>query len=431
MNRRQELAKTILNLMCITLLLCFGCSNIDSVVRDDGQIKDDTQTDPEDGTDHTPIVVDADFTDGNTEFGISLFKEIYKTDSNKNIFISPYSVSVALAMTLNGADGDTEQAMVDTLQLQGLSSDTINATFSQMQETLQTSDPKVTLSIANSLWGNDDITFDQNFLQRNTQFFNAEISILDFLDPSTLTTINQWVNDNTNEKIPNILDSIDSNAVLYLINAIYFKGTWQTEFDPENTRDGAFHLSNGSQKQVPMMFRSGGSYSHYFSDSVQAISLPYGEGQYSMYIFVPTNNSDLNGFLGTLTPENWENWMTEFSERKMDLRMPKFKVEYGAIELKDTLTTLGMGVAFDAGRADFSRMADLDDLGSNLYIDTVLHKTFVEVNEEGTEAAAATVVGIVKTSLPPQFVVDRPFFYAIRDNATGTVLFMGTIVDPS
>ncbi len=428
MNSKQELARTVLSLMCISLFLCFGCSNIDSVVKDDGQIKDDTQIDPEDDT---PIVVDADLVLGNTEFGINLFKEIYKTDNDMNIFISPYSVSVALAMTLNGAAGDTEQAMTDSLQLQGLSSETINAAFLQMQEALQTSDPKVTLSIANSLWGNDGITFESDFLQRNEKFFNAEVSILDFLDPSTLITINQWVNDNTNSKIPTILDSIERNAVLYLINAIYFKGTWQTEFKPENTRDGTFNLADGSQKQVPMMFRSGGKYSHYHSDTVQAISLPYGEGQFSMYIFVPTNQSDLDAFLATLTPENWENWMTEFNERQMDLRMPKFKVKYGAKELKDVLITLGMGVAFDAGRADFSRMADLEDLGSNLYIDTVLHKTFVEVNEEGTEAAAATVVGIVKTSAPPQFNVDRPFFYAIRDNETGTVLFMGTVIDPS
>lgn len=428
MNNKQTVVLATITIMCISLLVCFGCTNIDNIVTDDGQITDDSQADTEDDT---PIVVNADLASGNTEFGFNLFQEIYKTDNDMNIFISPYSVSVALAMTLNGAAADTEQEMADTLQLQGLSSETINGSFSQLQEALQTSDPKVTLSIANSLWANEGYTFKSDFLQRNENHFNAEVSILDFLDASTLTTINQWVNDNTNSKIPTILDSIDRSAVLYLINAIYFKGTWQTEFKPENTRDGTFNLADGSQKRVPMMFRSGGSYSHYQSDTVQAISLPYGDGQFSMYIFVPTNKSDLNAFLDTLTPENWENWMTEFSKREMDLRMPKFKVEYGAKELKDVLTTLGMGVAFDSGRADFSRMADLDDLGSNLYIDTVLHKTFVEVNEEGTEAAAATVVGIVKTSLPPQFNVDRPFFYAIRDNETGTVLFMGTVIDPS
>lgn len=373
--------------------------------------------------------IDPDVVKANTQFGFNLFNEIRKTEQDQNIFISPFSVSVALTMTLNGAAGETEQAMIGTLQLQDITTDSINSSYAQLQQALQTSDPKVTLTIANSLWGDEGISFNPNFLQRNTQFFNAEISVLDFLAPSTLMTINQWVNDRTNGKIPKILDEINANAVLFLINAIYFKGSWQTEFDPANTRDGTFHLANGSTKQVPMMFRSG-RYSHYYGDAFQAVNLPYGDGRISMYIFLPARDSNLNTFLGTLNPENWENWMSQFREQEISLRMPKFKLEYGTKELNDALTTLGMGIAFDANRADFSRMASLEDLGQNLYIDKVSHKTFIEVNEEGTEAAAVTVVGIVKTSLPPQFTVDRPFFFAIRDNETGTVLFMGTVVAP-
>lgn len=373
--------------------------------------------------------IDPDVVTANTKFGFNLFNEIRKTDQDKNIFISPFSVSVALAMTLNGAADETEQAMINTLQLQDISTDSINPSYSQLQQTLQTSDPKVTLTIANSLWGNEGFSFKSDFLQRNTQFFNAEISILDFLDPSSLTIINQWVNDRTNSKIPEILDEIDSNAVLFLINAIYFKGAWQTEFDPANTRDGTFHLATGSTKQVPMMFRSG-RYSHYYGDAFQAVNLPYGDGRISMYIFLPARDSNLTTFLETLNSENWENWMAQFREQEISLRMPKFKLEYGTKELNDALIALGMGIAFDANRANFSRMASLEDLGQNLYIDKVSHKTFIEVNEEGTEAAAVTVVGIVRTSLPPEFTADRPFFFAIRDNDTGTVLFMGTVVDP-
>lgn len=376
-----------------------------------------------------PGPIDPDVVKANTQFGFNLFNEIRKTEQDQNIFISPFSVSVALAMTLNGAADETEQAMIGTLQLQSITADSINSSYAQLQQALQTSDPKVTLTIANSLWGNEGISFNPNFLQRNTQFFNAEISILDFLAPSTLITINQWVNDKTNSKIPKILDEINANAVLFLINAIYFKGSWQTEFDPANTRDGTFHLANGSTKQVPMMFRSG-RYSHYYGDDFQAVNLPYGDGRMSMYIFLPARDSNLNTFLGTLNPENWENWISQFREQEISLRVPKFKLEYGTKELNDALITLGMGVAFDANRANFSRMASLEDLGQNLYIDKVSHKTFIEVNEEGTEAAAVTVVGIVKTSLPPEFTADRPFFFAIRDNETGTVLFMGTVVDP-
>ena len=376
-----------------------------------------------------PGTINPNVVAANTKFGFNLFNEIRKTDQDKNVFISPFSVSVALAMTLNGASGETEQAMIDTLQLQSIGADSINPSYAQLQRTLQTSDPKVALTIANSLWGNEGFSFKSDFLQRNTQFFNAEISILNFLDPNSLTTINQWVNDNTNGKIPKILDEIESNAVLFLINAIYFKGAWQTEFDPSNTLDGTFHLANSSTKQVPMMYRSG-SYSHYRGDAFQAVNLPYGDGRISMYIFLPTRDSNLNTFLETLNPENWENWMSQFREQELSLRIPKFKLEYGTKELNDALTALGMGIAFDQSRADFGRMVSLEDLGANLYIDKVSHKTFIEVNEEGTEAAAVTIVGVVKTSLPPEFTADRPFFFAIRDNETKTVLFMGTVVDP-
>ncbi len=417
MNSKQIFGKIALTLMTLVFLLFIGC--FESILDILNQKGDESIVTPIDSS--VPIA--------NTEFGFNLFNTIWETEQDKNIFISPFSVSVALTMTLNGAAGETEQAMIDTLQLQGIDTDSINSSYAQLQQALQTSAPKVTLTIANSLWGNKGVSFNPNFLQRNTQFFNAEISILDFLNPNSLTTINQWVNDRTNGKIPKILDEIESNAVLFLINAIYFKGSWQTEFDPSNTRDGTFHLANGSKKQVPMMFRSG-RYSHYREDAFQAVNLPYGDGRISMYIFLPARNSDLNTFLETLTPEKWENWMSQFREQQLALRIPKFKLEYGTKELNDALTALGMGIAFEQNRADFSRMASLEDLGANLYIDKVSHKTFIEVNEEGTEAAAVTIVGIVKTSLPPEFTADRPFFFAIRDNETGTVLFMGTVVDP-
>ena len=416
MNSKQTFGKTSLCLITLALLMFTGC--FESVV--------DTLNQEDD-----PIVapIDPGVPMANTEFGFNLFNAIWETEQNQNIFISPFSVSTALTMTLNGAAGDTEQAMIGTLQLQDVASDSINSSYAQLQQALQTSDPKVTLTIANSLWGRQDIQFETDFLQRNTQFFNAEISILDFSDPNSLTTINQWVNDNTNSKIPKILDEIEANAVLFLINAIYFKGSWQTEFDPSKTHDGPFHLVNGSTKQVPMMFRSG-SYSHYRGDGVQAVNLPYGDGRISMYIFLPDRNSDLNTFLASLNPTNWENWMSQFREQELMLMIPKFKLEYGTKELNDALIALGMGIAFDQKQANFSRMVSPETLSGNLYIDKVSHKTFIEVNEEGTEAAAVTVVGVVKTSLPPEFVADRPFFFAIRDNTTGTVLFMGTVLEP-
>ena len=418
MDRKQIIAKTFLGSLCLALLLFAGCDELPS------NMFDKKETEPEIGP------VDSSVITANTQFGFSLFNEIRTTEQNQNIFISPFSVSVALAMTLNGASGETEQAMVNTLQLQGLDSEAINAGYAGLRQVLLTSDPKVILTIANSLWARQDVPFKQDFLQRNTQFFGAEVSTLDFTDPNTLNTINQWVNTNTNGKISKILDEINPAAVLFLINAIYFKGSWQTEFDPLHTRDGAFHLATGGEKQVAMMARTG-DYRYYqnYEENFHAISLPYGDGRISMYIFLPRRESNLNTLLDNLNAENWENWMSQFREQEVLLVMPKFKLEYEKT-LNSPLESLGMGIAFAPGLADFSRMATLEILGKNLYIGEVLHKAVVEVNEEGTEAAAVTSVGIRATSAPPAFIVDQPFFFAIRDNDTKTVLFMGIVADP-
>lgn len=415
MGRKQIIANTFLGLICLVLMMFTGCNELRS-------LNDKMQGDPE---------VDPRVVSANTKFGVNLFNEIRKTEQDKNIFISPFSVSIALAMTLNGAAGETEQAMANTLQLQGLSSESINGGYAGLHQTLLTSDPKVTLTIANSLWARQGVPFKQDFLQRNAESFYAEISTLNFNDPEAPETINEWVNTNTNGKIQKIIDGpIDSATVLFLINAIYFKGTWQTEFDPSKTRDSTFHLATGGEKQVPMMSRIG-DYLYYENreENFQAIGLPYRDARMSMYIFLPGRESDLTVFLQNLNAENWENWISQFGMQEVSLKVPKFKLEYGK-GLNDTLKALGMSIAFVEDQADFSRMSPL---GKKLFIKDVLHKTFVEVNEEGTEAAAVTKVEIGVTSLPPpppEFVADRPFFFAIRDNETKTVLFMGVVVEP-
>ncbi len=403
--------------MCaIMLMICTGCER-------DTNIQD---TKPPLAGSIEPGVVEA-----NTEFGFNLFNEILNTEQDKNIFISPFSVSLALAMTLNGAAETTEQAMTDTLQLQGNDSETINTSYALLLQALKTSDPKVTLEIANSLWADQHFTFNQDFLQRNTDYFGAEVSTLDFADPNSVDTINQWVDTNTNGKIEKILEQIDEREILFLINAIYFKGAWQTEFDPADTRDNTFHLADGSQKQVPMMARDG-EYPFYYASDFTAISLPYGNGRVSMYIFLPSQNASLDQFLENLNAENWQNWISQFHERDILLQIPKYKFEY-KVNLNKVLSALGMGIAFDPETANFKRMLPPDGAIPvvNLSISRVDHKTYVEVNEEGTEAAAVTNVGIVATSAPPEFIVNRPFFFAIHDNETKTVLFMGTVVDPT
>ena len=418
MDRKHTFTRTFLGLLCPVLLLFAGCADFRPDMFEKKEVEFEIGP------------VDGHIVSANTQFGFNLLDEIRKTEQDENIFISPFSVSIALAMALNGASGETEQAMIQTLQLQELSSESINVGYAGLRQTLLLSDPKVTLTIANSLWARQGIPFKQDFLQRNTQFFGAEISTLDFVDPSALKTINQWVNTNTNGKIPKILDEINPDAVLFLINAIYFKGSWGEEFDSSQTRDGIFHLATGGEKQVPMMRRTG-DYSYYenYEEKFQAIRLPYDDERISMYIFLPYRESNLNLLLDNLNAESWENWMSQFREQEVSLVMPKFKLEYEKM-LNTPLESLGMGIAFASGLADFSRMADLEVLGKNLYIGEVLHKAVIEVNEEGTEAAAVTSIGIRATSVPPAFIADRPFFFAIRDNETKTVLFMGIVVDP-
>ena len=374
--------------------------------------------------------VDSDLVTANTTFGFKLFDEIRKTEHDKNIFISPLSVSVALAMTLNGAAGETEQSMITALQLQGLGSKLINEGYAQLHQTLQAPDPEGALIIANSLWANQGVPFKQDFLQQNAHFFGAEISTLDFNDPSALQIINQWVNTNTNGKIPKILDEIKSETVLFLINTIYFKAAWEYRFDPWRTGYGIFHLITGEKKRVPMMTMDAwkSSYPYYRGDTFQAISLPYRDRTMSMYIFLPDRESNLNTFLESLNAERWEGWMSQFSQQNVQLVLPKFRFEY-RVQLNNVLKAAGMGITF-SDKADFSRMAPPSP--ERLFLDEVIHSTVIDVHEGGTEAAAATggtAVGAGQVEYVT-FIADRPFFFAIRDKKTKTVLFMGVFMEP-
>ncbi|MBD2742138.1 serpin family protein [Coleofasciculus sp. FACHB-1120] len=371
--------------------------------------------------------VDSRLVAANTKFGFKLFKEILKEDSGKNIFVSPSSVAIALSMTYNGASGDTQQAMTKTLELQGLSLQEVNQANDALKTLLENPDPQVQLTIANSLWAKKGVSFNPEFLQKNRQFYQAKIAGLDFTNPSAPSDINNWVKQNTGGKIKSIINEIPSDQVLFLINALYFKGTWTKKFDQKQTTTEPFYLADGTQKQHPMMSQRD-KYKYYENDQFQAVSLPYGKGKLSLYIFLPKENFKLTNFYQQLNTENWEQWMTQFKKKPGFIQMPRFKMDYD-IELNDALTALGMEVAFDS-KANFTQMSSIP-----LQLNQVKHKTFVEVNEAGTEAAAVTAVGVVTTSAPMaeepfEMIVNRPFFACIRDNQTGTVLFMGSIVEP-
>jgi serine protease inhibitor len=366
----------------------------------------------------------------NVKFGFKLYSELTKQSAEKNIFVSPSSVALCLTMAYNGASGETRQAMGRALETQALSLDELDRAYAELRAALDSPDAKVRLAIANSLWARRGLQFKPDFIQRNKDYFGAEVTALDFDDPAAASAINRWVSAKTNGKIDKIVDQIDPSSVLFLINAIYFKGAWARSFDPAKTREDNFTLLRGT-KRVPMMSQSG-NYRYLETNDFQAVSLPYGGGRVSFYVFLPTPSSSLAAFEKSLTEANWQQWMPAFRATDGDLSLPRFRVTYEAT-LNDALKALGMDVAFDAGRADFSGMIQTG--GQNVFISSVKHKTFAEVNEEGTEAAAVTSTEMRATSMrrePQRFrmIVNRPFFCAIRDNTSGAVLFMGSIYDP-
>lgn len=367
-----------------------------------------------------------------SKFAFKLYEQALKQREQKNVLISPTSVMLALAMTYNGAKGETQRAMANALSLEGMSLEEVNRAAADLKSALASTDPKVQLKIANSLWTRKGFSPKPDFLQRSKEYYTAEVASLDFASPTAPATINSWVSKNTEGRIEQIVDRIKPEVIMFLINAIYFKGEWQLSFRKEKTQDDVFRLAEGQQKKLPMMFQSGKFFYQKGTD-FQAINLPYGTGRMSMYIFLPDENTPLDQFERNLTHEDWETWMRSFRLAPGELTLPRFKVEYAA-DLNDMLKALGMAEAFDPTRADFSGIAAAPP-GNNIYISKVRHKAFAEVNEEGTVAAAVTSVGAGLASYqPPQenFVmkVDRPFFFAIRDNTTGNVLFMGSVVDP-
>ncbi len=420
LGRRYVLAAASVVLMGV-----IGCSQVNSSNSVFAQSRPPRSESPV--PEKTSVQPDTKLIAANTKFGFKLFSQVVTQDSDTNVFVSPASVAIALDMTYNGANGSTKQAMAKALELQGLTLQEINSSNAALKKVLlENPDPQVQLSIANSLWANQDVSFNPEFLEKTQDFYQAKVTNLNFTEPGAAKVINNWVTENTRGKINQIVDKIQPNQVLFLLNAIYFKGNWTNQFDKSQTAQQPFYLASGNQKRLPMMSQSG-NYKYHENEQFQAVSLPYGkDGKLSFYVFLPKENSNLKSFYQNLSAENWEKLMSQFSKREGSIRLPRFKMDY-EVTLNDALKALGMGEAF-TNQADFSGM------GKNLAISEVKHKTFVEVNEEGTEAAATTSTGIVAVSAPAEkpfeMIVNRPFFCAIRDNQTGSVLFMGSIMEP-
>jgi len=359
------------------------------------------------------------------QFAFTLFKRLNETQPNDNVFVSPLSVSFSLGMAMNGAAGTTLDEMRSTLGFGSEELNAINAGYRDLMSLESGLDPSTTFQIANSVWHRQTFPFHQTFIDTVKKTFDAEVRGAPF-DQSTVTQVNDWVSAKTNDKIPTILDGIAPDHVMFLINAIYFKGSWREQFDPAKTRDAPFVRLDGTEQQAKMMNRAEGTGKIRYGGTATATvgELSYGNGAFVMTIVMPHTGGDVNAVSAGLDTAAWSALVAPMTERDFAVSLPKFKLSYER-ELKDDLMAIGMRVPFVEGGADFTRMSPA---GRDLFIAFVKHKTFVDVNEEGTEAAAVTNTGIGVVSAPPCLCVNRPFIFAIRERFSGTILFMGKIV---
>ena len=376
----------------------------------------------------------ATLVDGNSAFTFDLYQALRETDDN--LFYSPYSISLALAMTYAGARGETEEQMANTLHFV-LPQNRLHPAFNSLDLELgrrgQGAKGKdgegFRLHIVNAIWGQKDFEFLPEFIDLLAENYGAGLRILDFMKApeQSRITINEWVSDQTEERIKDLIPqgAIDELTRLVLTNAIYFNAAWQYPFEEDATFNGAFHLLNGDKITIPMM-RQTESFGYAEGDGYQVVELPYDGRELSMLVLLPqTGQFEL--FEQSLNAQRVDDIVKNLNTREVVLTMPKFEFE-SSFSLKKTLTAMGMPVAFSAS-ADFSGMTGNPDL----FIGEVLHKAFVSVDEAGTEAAAATAVIMELTAMPGEPVevtIDRPFIFLIRDIESGTMLFIGRVVNP-
>jgi serine protease inhibitor len=359
-------------------------------------------------------------------FTFRLLEAVAAEAPGENVFLSPFSVSMALGMTLNGARGETAEAIARALQKEGLATAELNAAYRGLLDLLPHLDRAVSLEIANAVFSRSDLPVEPAFTEALRTYFDAEAEALDFSRPEAAARINGWVRERTRGRIPELVEPpLPANAVMYLVNALYFKGRWAQPFDPRLTRDDRFRLTGGGTAPVRMMSRRG-DYLTYDDGEVSALELPYGSGRYAMTVLLPRQGASLDTLLARLDDARWAEITAGLTEGHLIVEMPRLQLEYD-VTLNDVLIALGMEPAFSPSRADFSGVSPVP----GLYVSRVLHKTFVEVNEEGTEAAAATAVEFGIVSAPPSFRVDRPYVFAIRERTTGAILFAGRIERPS
>lgn len=357
------------------------------------------------------------------KFGIQLFKQIVGNEEAKNTMVSPFSISQALLMAYNGADGKTKEEFASLLNTKEISIDELNKTHQKLSKLLVRHDQKVLFSIANSIWYDNKFPVKKPFVEVNKSYYNAEVSKLNFGDIKTVNKINGWVANKTNQKIKKIIDRIDPSEVLFLINAIYFKADWQHKFDKSLTTQKTFITSKNSKIKVPMMVTES-SFNYAQNDYGEIVELPYGRGKFSMLLIRPKKK--INELISKINSEKLTEWNREMNKQKVIVNLPKFEFSYKK-ELNETLQEMGLLQAFQ-NNANFTKISDI-----SIKISKVLHKTYIKTDEKGSEAAAVTSIGVVMTSAEPQKTVitfDKPFVFIIREKDTSTILFAGKVENP-
>ncbi len=377
------------------------------------------------------IAAKAKLVEADAGFSIELFKAIHANETNENIFISPLSVSMALGMTMNGATGNTLFEMQNTLGYADMTQDEINKGYRSLKRQLEDADDQVEFKVANSVWSKEDFTINDEFVTTVKKYFDAETASLDFSDPNTIEVINNWVSDNTNERITNIIDSIDPLDVMFLINAVYFNGSWKYEFDPESTQSNHFYVSQNDVIEIDMMSQKNFA-GYYISDDITLLELPYGEEAFSMLFIKPSQlELSIDELIdNNFTKESLAEWQSKITRDTVNYYIPKLEMDYKRAMVPD-LQTLGMQQVFTEGAAELDNL--FDDI-NNIFVSSVLHKTFLKMDEEGTEAAGVTAVTVSVESVgppqPPTIMFNQPYLLLLKEKSTGAILFIGKIGRP-
>jgi serpin B len=358
-------------------------------------------------------------------YAFDIFSRVLSQAGDVNTIISPLSISYALSMTVNGAANGTRDSILKALRVNDTSMADLNKSYKDLTASLLSVDSRVTMYIANSVWTEKDFPVKAPFTNTLTSYYDAQAKSFDITDPTVPTQINSWISNHTNGLINNMISQLDANTVMLLINAIYFKGMWKTQFDASATTSRTFTKPDGSTENVPTMYQSENQ-KVYRGNGFYVAEIPYGQGNYVMDIILPDDNN-LSAVTSSLTVANLSIWTTSLTSSKVNLYLPKFKYIYN-ISLQNVLSLMGMGIAF-TDAADFSNISDI-----SLLISKILHQAYIQTDEEGTEAAAATVVEFEPTMVGPvesiTIDVNHQFIYLIREVTTNSIIFMGKVTDP-